>query len=116
VGERGVSRRGEFEILCYTTMTKCWELRGKWVKSVMASITEEIRKGRNGLTNWDDEPNQIDSLESIHPSLIEIEPDQGMSHWRGTQGERNSGTRSVSHVGSAELTGKLCQCVMALIR
>jgi hypothetical protein len=33
-----------------------------------------------------------------------------------TQEERDSGIRSVSHAGQAELTGKLCRHVMALIR
>jgi hypothetical protein len=33
VGGRGVSKRGEFEILCYTTLYPMLGLRGKWVKN-----------------------------------------------------------------------------------
>jgi hypothetical protein len=43
-------------------------------------------------------------------------PAQDPSHRELTQEERDSGTKSVSHIGSAELTGKLCWHVMALIR
>jgi hypothetical protein len=39
-----------------------------------------------------------------------------MSHREMTQGEWDTGTRSVSSDGSTELTGKLCQRVMVLIR
>jgi hypothetical protein len=65
---------------------------------VTASITEEIRKDRQR----GHEPNQD-------------EPSPHTSHREMTQREQDSETRSVSHGSSAELTGKLCRCVMVLI-
>jgi hypothetical protein len=58
---------------------------------------------------------------AIHSSSGKDQPNQAkpplqMSHKEMTQGEWDTGTRSVSYDGNVELTGKLCRCMMALIR
>jgi hypothetical protein len=87
---------------------------------VMASVTEEIKKSRLTEPSGRSEPDeqskpgkQAERPESILPESAD-EVTQDLSHRRLDQKEH--GTRSVSHTGSADLTGKLCQCVMALIR
>jgi hypothetical protein len=85
----------------------------------MASIMEEIRKDRQR----GHEPNHYEPRDkgTNHSKSMEDEPNQDelsphTSHREMTQREWDSETRSVSHGGSAELTGKLCRRVMALIQ
>jgi hypothetical protein len=86
--------------------------------TVMASITEEIRKGNSGK-----KPGQGEEPSQKRPDLVE-EPNQASEPGQGTnqpvrgiltREEWDSGTRSMSQKGSAELTGKLCHQVLALI-
>jgi hypothetical protein len=86
-----------------------------WTGSVTANVTEEIRKKRNSPAAGNNEPNWMEEYEPDRSNLTLDEPVQDLSHRGMTQGEQDSGTQSVSHGSSAELTGKLCQHVMALI-
>jgi hypothetical protein len=92
----------------------------------MASITAEIKRSRKDEVKL----NQAEQASSTYPKTMEdkLNPDKpnlgkpnpdepipGTSHRVVTQRERDSGTKSVSHTGQAELTGKLCWCMMVLI-
>jgi hypothetical protein len=79
----------------------------------MASVTEEIKKKRNKLIT---ELNQTGRTEADQSGVTTNELAQDLSHRRLTQREQDNGTGSVSHNSSAELTGKLCRHVMALIQ
>jgi hypothetical protein len=83
---------------------------------VTASITEEIRRKRNEIKPTRTSPlgEEPTWTEAAGDEPVEDEP-LDTSQRRMTQEERDSGTRSVSHTGQSELTGKLCWCVMALI-
>jgi hypothetical protein len=90
-------------------------LKEKLTMTVMASVTREIKERRNEQEKEENEPNQKQEDEpNRSASMSELA--QEMSHRELTQEEQDSGTRSVTHNSSAELTGKLCQHVMALIR
>jgi hypothetical protein len=99
---------------------KAFRAQGRATKGgeyhVMVSVTEEIKKRRNKPTTENVEPSQtrIHGLNCL--GSPEDEPGQDMSHREVTQGKQDSGTRSVSHDSSTELTGKLCQRMMALIQ
>jgi hypothetical protein len=62
------------------------------------------------------EPSQAEELKLDSFEAEVDDPAQDLSHRVLTPRERDSGTKSVSHGGSAELTGKLCQHMMALIQ
>jgi hypothetical protein len=78
----------------------------------MASVTEEIKRKR---TEPAEEPNQSRRDKLTQSRVLTAEPVQTSSQEEMTQEEWDIGTRSVNHIGSADLTGKLCQRVMTLI-
>jgi hypothetical protein len=93
---------------------------------VMTSVTEEIKKEREGVraeSSWAESSRTGSSQVELSWADLDqtgkgdepgIYLDQ-LSQREMTGGERDSGTRSVSHGGSTELTGKLCQHMMVLI-
>jgi hypothetical protein len=93
----------------------------------MASVTEEIKRERRE-SRWIEQPED----ESLNAEPSQAEPswtessramiaDKPGTHWEQssqkevTRGEWDNGTGSAGHKGRAELTGKLCWCMMALI-
>jgi hypothetical protein len=82
----------------------------------MTSITEAIRQNRQ-LNQ--DKPIQVDELGDEESSLnSSIEANQSIQHHHEadlTHEEWDNGIKIRDHKGSAELTGKLCRRVMALI-
>jgi hypothetical protein len=91
--------------------------------TVICSCYGECNEGNTGeeperKTEPEGEPNWEEELNQEEESDWGSEPGQEIGQQvRGllTHGEQDSGTRDMSQKGSAELTGKLCQCVLALI-
>jgi hypothetical protein len=89
---------------------------------VTASVTERIRESRKRTGPRWDEPERSqeqsaeqDELERTRASAEPQPQPRTPSQDESLSEERDSGTTSVSHVGSTDLTGKLCRHVMVLI-
>jgi hypothetical protein len=102
---------------------RAFKARGRATKGgehhVTASITEEIRRDRQKETELNhNKPNETRPvrLKATGDEPAQLESPLPASHRGMTQEEWDSGTGSKSHEGSAELTGKLCRCMMVLIR